>query len=395
MKKKHILLILSACISSYFVRAQEQEKDKQNIITETLHGFIENYKNYNTIGYKVSTLINGEPVDTLSFYLEKVPSDTIIGIRFQAKDNLRKITYNGREIFIIGLKSSPESYLTKNDYENIPVGKPFPVVFGYLDSYPCFAKVFESVINDQTCTKELLNDTIIDNRVCRRIRLHYDNKRIFGDQYYEFPADLSVFFNYVLCIDTELNLLRQLTVSNSFGDTSTYRYADYLLDIPEADILWNKEEYPDLKEYERFEYELIEKGDKLPSFQAELAGKGQIDENYFKDRISLLFFWDTGCGASQMTNETVNNIFKKYPDIIVLGLNNDDTDQKDIDIYLVRVIIGFPVAIGSEEVSKIFGTDATPTILIFDKNGILENSVIGYYNDLQSDLENIINNITE
>lgn len=334
MKTKHILLILYACISSYFVRAQEQ--DKQNIITETLHGFLKNYKNYNTIGYKVSTSVNGETVDTLSFYLEKVPSDTIIGIRFQAKDNLRNITYNGREIFIIGLKSSPESYLNKNEYENIPAGKPFSVVFGYLDSYPCFAKIFESVINDQTGTKELLNDTIIDNRVCRRIRLHYDNKRIFGDQYYEFPPDLSVFFNYVLCIDTELNLLRQLTVSNSFGNTSTSRYADFLPDIPEAAILWNKEEYPDLKEYERFEYELIEKGNKIPSFQAELLGKGKIDENYFKDNISLLFFWNTGCGASQMTNKTVNNIFKKYPDIIVLGLNNDDTDQKAINKYLER-----------------------------------------------------------
>lgn len=392
MKAKRIVLILTACLFSYSVMAQDN--GREDIIAETLRGFIANYDRHNTIGYKVLTSTNGETADTLQFYLEKAPSDTIIGIRFRAKNNQHKIIYNGEELFAIGLKSSSAHYLSENEYENIPVAKPFPAVFGYFDSYPGFAKVFERVIADKTGVKELLNDTIIDNRVCKQIHLHYDNRRIFGDQYYDFPSELSISYDYILCIDTEQYLLRQLTVTNSFGTISISQYTDYLFDIPQTNILWHKEEYSGLKEYERFEYKLIEKGDTLPSFEAELFGEGKMDENYLKGKISLLFFWNSGCGASQMTNETVNNIFAKYPDMIVLGLNNDDTDRKVINEYLEREKIKFPVALGSRESAKAFGANATPTILIFDKSGTLEYAVTGYYNALQSDLENIINEMT-
>ena len=372
------------------IKAQENN----NKIVEIINKFYEKYQKHQSVEYKEINYSENGLSDTLSMYFEKEPLDTYIGLRFEAIDKFSKVIYNTSDLFVIGLTNS-SFYLPKNEFAKYPITNPFIAIKGYANSYPAYVKALKTILTDTNIKKTLLNDTIVNNHNCYQFSFHFENSRIMGDTIYVFPKGVTISFDFTFFIDKDNYLLRQMIFSNSIDSQSTSQYADYVFDTPKSNILWALSDYNNLKEYERYEYKLIAEGTKMPNFKAETLEKTRIDPSYFEGKVSLLFFLNVDCGAAKMTIGAINNLTKKYSEIMVIGIDNEDEDIDQINQYREKEKIDFKIAVGSKDIAKTFGVNSWPTILIFDKSNTLRYVYDGYYDELEPDIEKNIKNLTE
>lgn len=379
------IAILLIVVSSKLTAQEEFKK-----ISEIISKFYEKSMSYQTIEYKESLFNDGEFAETIVSYFEKAPLDTIIGLRFETIDQLSKVIYNTSELFAIGMQYSPKYYLPVNEYDKIKVTKPFPAVKGYAGSYPAYAKALHAIDKIPNVNRNLLADSIVDGYNCYQLHYHFNNKRIMGDTLYVFPENANISFDHTFFIEKETFLLRQVLFSNSFGNKSKSKYSDYIFNKAKSKVLWNLSDYKNIKEYVRYEYKLIKIGSTMPDFKAKNINQEPIDQSFFKGKVCLLFFWNTGCAISKRTNSTINRIMNKYPDILVYGINNEEPNIDKINRYKKNEKLEFHLLLGNRELAKAFGVNAWPSILIFDKSSKLKYVYQGYKGELESNIDKVI-----
>lgn len=314
--------------------------------------------------------------ETLEVYAEPNPADTIIGLRFQATSDDSRVIYNGKELFVIGLRDS-YTYLKKNDYETYPILKPFIPITGYAGSPFSFARVFPKIVADTTAQIVLLADTVINKLECRQIGVVLQNKSIYGENLYKFPADMPREFGYKFVFSKKDGLLRGEGSANDAGSYDMVYYTDYVFDQPETDRKWLFADFPEAKPYERIEYNMLTPGNPMPAFSAIVDGKGPVDQSAFEGKPTLILFWTMGCGASRAAIPVVNRLYEKYPDLTVFGLNNDDPEMEYITKFVGKYGIRYTVGLGNREAALAFGVNGWPTFMLFGKDGKLRYAQMG------------------
>ncbi|MDR1054403.1 MAG: TlpA family protein disulfide reductase [Prevotellaceae bacterium] len=351
--------------------------NKEDTVSSILKSTIDTYNKHDIIEYDEIFSDNYGSSRTMNAYFEKVSTDTCIGLRFVVENDYTKIVYNGKELLSIGKENTSFFYLSKNEYELYPVKKPFIPIAGFAGSYPGYTRAFEKIINDTSLlnTMSILPDTTINEFNCWQISMT-SKGRILGDTYVIIP---DVAFTTLFFIDKKDKILRQEVFSNSLGYTSTHQYINYIFDQQKNNVLWNLSDYADLKKHERFEYKLLEKGAKIPDFKVENLKEGaSIDRNFIKGKPTLFFFWNLKCDASKLAVPFINKLAKEYPNLMIVGINNEDDDLDKINEYVKKYNIDYHMVKGSEEIAKIFGCNAWPTFIIFNKQSIVTYSNSGF-----------------
>ena len=141
--------------------------------------------------------------------------------------------------------------------------------------------------------------------------------------------------------------------------------------------------------------ELINKGDKsliqfygkplclvgyqMPEFQAQTIFGKSIDINYFKGKITILYFWFSGCAPCIAEIPGFNKIVEKYgrEKVNYLGIRLDHA--KDIDTFLQKHTWAFEqIGDGENLVKDIFKIEwGFPTTFIVDTNAIIIDAFSG------------------
>ena len=108
--KKFLLAMVCGMLAAACCRNDKTAAEYLSEYSESVLGSKVAAVRFNTVSERDSG------AETLEIYAEPNPADTIIGIRFQATSEDSRVIYNGKELFVIGLRDSYR-YLQKNDYE--------------------------------------------------------------------------------------------------------------------------------------------------------------------------------------------------------------------------------------------------------------------------------------
>jgi len=140
-----------------------------------------------------------------------------------------------------------------------------------------------------------------------------------------------------------------------------------------------------------------------PDFTLKDASGATLRLSDYKGKVVLLNFWATWCGPCQIEIPWFMDFQQNYKDrdFAVLGVSFDDDGWKSVKPFIERKKLNYRVAIGTEEISTLYGgLDSLPTTFILDRSGRIAAVHVGlvskseYQNDILKLLENDKDGIT-
>ncbi len=134
----------------------------------------------------------------------------------------------------------------------------------------------------------------------------------------------------------------------------------------------------------------------LPEFQLQSVSNTElIQSQSYRGKVMLVNFWATWCPPCRKEIPSLIEIQKNYKDqgFTVIGISVDQSEVEVIKKFTDKMGINYPVAVGTMEVAKEFGsTSGIPASFLIDRKGTINKRYAGYVTkeQLKKDIEEII-----
>lgn len=141
---------------------------------------------------------------------------------------------------------------------------------------------------------------------------------------------------------------------------------------------------------------------KINTISPDFSGKKypelkELNNKEFIGKIVILDFWYMACGPCAKAIPSLNNIYQKYKNnIVILGLNPYDSDSislKKMPTFIQRNNVTYPIVFISDSVVQTFNISGFPTLYVIDKSGVIRYTQEGYLEQTEMKLEEIISNL--
>jgi thiol-disulfide isomerase/thioredoxin len=125
-----------------------------------------------------------------------------------------------------------------------------------------------------------------------------------------------------------------------------------------------------------------EVGSQLPDFSVnDLQGR-PVSASDLRGKVILVDFWATWCGPCKKEMPGYQQLLDRYgaQGLVVIGFKFDTMkDTEDPIQFAKRLRVRYPLAVATESIRQKFGgIEGLPTTLLYDRQGILRNKVIGF-----------------
>jgi len=125
-----------------------------------------------------------------------------------------------------------------------------------------------------------------------------------------------------------------------------------------------------------------EVGSAMPAFAAKDLRGRQINSEEFRGKVVLFDFWATWCKPCEKEMPGYQQLSSRYgpQGFAVIGFKFDTMKDTEAPIRFARRLgIHYPIAVATEDVRQKFGgIEGLPTKLIYDRQGILREKIIGF-----------------
>lgn len=115
-----------------------------------------------------------------------------------------------------------------------------------------------------------------------------------------------------------------------------------------------------------------------PDFTLQDAGGVSLKLSDYKGKVVLLDFWATWCHGCKTEIPWYIDFQTKYKNrgLQVLGVSMDD-NWTPVRPFLAEHNVNYPVAVGDDEVAKLYKVQILPVTLLIDKKGRIADSHVG------------------
>jgi thiol-disulfide isomerase/thioredoxin len=137
-------------------------------------------------------------------------------------------------------------------------------------------------------------------------------------------------------------------------------------------------------------------GSRLPEFSVKDLQGHQISSADLRGKVVLIDFWATWCQPCKKEMPGYQKLLDRYGSrgMAVVGFKFDTMrDMEDPVQFAKRIGVRYPLAVAADDLKQKFGgIEGLPTTLLYDRDGILRNKVIGFeYTDIiESELKPLL-----
>ncbi|MES2764366.1 MAG: TlpA disulfide reductase family protein [Bacteroidota bacterium] len=385
------ILIFALLTAFTCLTASAQELTPKDIFLKTQEELLK----YDRVAYTATStmkLFDYEDIHKSNIRAEIIRNskDTIFGgrIYFVANDTIERL-YDLKHVYNFDSKKKIAlSYDAHKGEEGALSGGIYGDVLwnGFIDPLSFSKRIDHSPV--------LVNDTVIDGRLCYQIltirpddaqysdkkRWHYITKDSFIPVLFKFQVRFQDNYQYntFQIHSWDFKKPKDLTLKSKM--TSSYKIEKFVM--PSRD--------------ERIK--MLDVGTAAPT----LSGKNyqnnlQVETINFKGRVTLLDFWYMSCVPCIKSIPEIEKIHEKYSakGLQVIGINSSDNNEKGfkrLTKFLTHNIIKYPILFVSDEITKQYPINGWPTFYIIDKNAQVHFT--GPYGSL-GELDEIVGKLLE
>lgn len=128
-------------------------------------------------------------------------------------------------------------------------------------------------------------------------------------------------------------------------------------------------------------------GSRLPDFSVKDLQGREISSTDLRGKVVLIDFWATWCQPCKKEMPGYQKLLDRYSSrgFIVIGFKFDTMrDTEDPVLFAKKIGVRYPLAVATAELKQKFGgVEGLPTTMLYDRQGILREKVIGFeYTDV-------------
>ncbi|MCD6292983.1 MAG: TlpA family protein disulfide reductase [Deltaproteobacteria bacterium] len=132
----------------------------------------------------------------------------------------------------------------------------------------------------------------------------------------------------------------------------------------------------------------------VPDFSLTSLDGQTLTKESLKGKVVVLDFWATWCAPCRAAIPHLVKLYETYKDqgLIVVGVSLNQGDQSDVEEFVKRNHISYPIAMGTNNpITKDMGNiTSLPTIILLSKQPSIEFKVVGFNAEIAHKLENKI-----
>jgi len=123
-------------------------------------------------------------------------------------------------------------------------------------------------------------------------------------------------------------------------------------------------------------------GSRLPEFSVKDLQGRQLSSEQLRGKVLLVDFWATWCEPCKREMPGYQQLLDRYgaQRFAVIGFKFDTMrDTEDPRRFAKRLGVSYPLAVATDAVKEKFGgIEGLPTTLVYDRQGILREKIIGF-----------------
>ncbi|MFU8807418.1 MAG: TlpA family protein disulfide reductase [Bradymonadaceae bacterium] len=124
---------------------------------------------------------------------------------------------------------------------------------------------------------------------------------------------------------------------------------------------------------------LIDSGEEAPDFELRTVDGAVVTLSDLQGKPTVLYFWAPWCGVCKVQSPAISSLHRnRGDDVNVYGVVVDYGSVEELEAYIEREEIDYPVLLGTWEVAGYFRVESFPTLYFLNEDGEIRRNVIGY-----------------
>ena len=337
-------------------------------------------------------------------YFRKLENDTLYPSAFHYEEHhegeySREVLYTGNEFVSYSKKDSTGEIMSNSKWaEDIQSFSHNHILFSPFTSYDGFPLPHDSLFLDTNNQFEFIKNTVVNDLPCyhvRRITIPDDDSSTMIKQLrveYNFWINKRDYIpvKYTSSIDLVLNG----DTMNQFREVSLTKYkVNYLTPDDQHLSLEIIPSFIKLGDYQPYESpELLSIDSSAPEWSLLTLNDDTLNLSDLKGEVVLLDFFYKSCYPCMLALPFLQELHEKYNDkgLKVIGIDPYDTKEDDIEEFLSKRGVSYTVVLDNKDTAGKYHVSGYPTIYLINKEGKIVHTQVGYSEEIEDELEEII-----
>ncbi|NMP15298.1 TlpA disulfide reductase family protein [Thalassotalea sp. Y01] len=97
---------------------------------------------------------------------------------------------------------------------------------------------------------------------------------------------------------------------------------------------------------------------------------------------SIIYFFAPWCSVCRFSMDNLQSLYQRNPDVNIVAVALDFKDKQEVQQFVERMGLEFPILLGNQQVKQAYKVSAYPSYYVLDEQQQIQHKSMGYSTEL-------------